>query len=146
LTDVSQTAACRQRRGISNNGPDLSCEKDDSQMENRDELYDGLLETTLEMLDSVGNLDIDRLGKAIDSRQQFIDRLAVLKADKPTDGQKEKLNEIIILDKKAGTAVRKLFEKYKNDIKNSRVKYGGMIKYNNSRYDLSSGRMIDKKK
>jgi hypothetical protein len=115
-------------------------------MENRDELYNKLLETTTDILDAVEKLDIEQLGKTIDIRQQYIEQLSSLKVQKMTDKQKAKYNEIIILDKKASNAIRRLFEKYKNDIKNSRGKFDGMIKYNNSSLDLSSGRMIDKKR
>jgi len=105
-----------------------------------------VLEATTEIIDSAETNDIERIGRAIDTRQRYLERLEVFKAAALTGSQKEKLNEIIILDKKAAKCVAKLFERYKNEIRNSRVKYDGMIRYYNGRYDLSSGRMFDKKR
>ena len=115
-------------------------------MESHDELYDGLLKATREVLDAVERQDVEGIGKAIDDRQRYLESLSALEGQKMTDAQKAKYNEIVILDKKASIAVRKLFEKYKNDIKESRVKYEGMSKYNNSQYNLSSGLRMDKKR
>ena len=128
----------------SNGAYDISAKKDDDLMENRDELYDRLLESTKEILDAAQRVDLEQLGQAIDTRQQYIDRFSGQKSQKMTDEQKVKYNELVILDKKASVVVRKLLEKYKTDVKNSNAKYDGLIKYNNSGFDLSSGRVIDK--
>jgi hypothetical protein len=113
-------------------------------MENRDELYDRLLESTKEILGAAQRVDLEQLGQAIDTRQQWLDHFSGQKPQKMTDEQKVKYNELVILDKKASVVVRELLEQYKTDVKNSNAKYDGLIKYNNSGFDLSSGRVIDK--
>ena len=76
-----------------------------------DELYDGLLDATIEILDSVEKSDMQRLGKAIDIRQKYLDRLTVVKGGEPTEYQKDKLNQIIILNKKSWNSCQEVIRK-----------------------------------
>ena len=115
-------------------------------MEMDDDLFDGLFETTQKILDAAEQPDIEMLGKAIDERQKYMSRLSPQVRRRMTDGQRTRLNETILLDRKATAAVNRLFAIYKNEIRNSRVKYDGLIKYNNINYNLASGRLIDKKR
>lgn len=115
-------------------------------MENRDELFEMLLKKTREILDAAELEDIGTLGRVIDERQDCLNRLAGLNSEKMTAEQKARYNEIVILDKKANSAVRKLLEQFKSEMKGSRVKFDGLIRYNSSKYDLSSGRVIDQKR
>lgn len=115
-------------------------------MENLDKLFDKMLESTKEIHDAAQRADLEKLGQTIDMRQQYLDRLSGLKAQKMTDEQKSKYHELIILDEEASALIQKLIEEYKNDYKNTSMKYDGLVKYNSSKFNLSSGRMIDKKR
>lgn len=115
-------------------------------MESYDELFDSLLEITREMLDAVKQEDVDSLSDAVDARQSILESLSAQKGRGMTDAQRARYDEIVSLDKKVGAMANGLFEKIRVELRESNVKYEGMSRYNQSRYGLSSGLSMDKKR
>lgn len=115
-------------------------------MSRENEYYNRLLETTTEILDAAQDSDIERLSRAVKARQVYVDKLPAMRKKELTPEQRAKLNEIIILDKKAGILVRKLYERQKKETTSTKEKIDGMIKYNKSRMEINSVHMFDKKR
>ena len=115
-------------------------------MEKTNELYDRLLETTTEIFDAASVSDIDRLARAIEMRKPYVAKMSAVSKTERTQEEKEKINQIILLDKKADRLIKEIFQDYKETIKNSRVKYEAMLTYNNGRFDLTNGHLLDKKR
>lgn len=109
------------------------------------ELLKEMAGCTEEILKAVDAEDIDRLGELISQRQIVLDKLQKQCGVK-LSGNETEMEQLLTLDKKASEAISKLYERYKEDVKTSQNKFDGMIKYNNNRYDLTSGHLIDRRR
>jgi len=111
-----------------------------------DEIYLKLLKLTQQLIAEINIDNVDELANLIEERQIYIDRMYEAGDNNLTQQQRVLLEEIKKLDSEMSDSAQKLIENYKKDIKESQVKYDGITKYNNSRFDLSSGLLIDKRR
>jgi len=111
-----------------------------------DQMYLKLLKLTQQLIAVIDLDNVDELGNLIEERQIYIDKMYAAGDNNLTQQQKVLLEEIKKLDSEMSDSAQKLIENYKKDIKESQVKYDGMTKYNNSRFDLLSGLLIDKRR
>lgn len=106
-----------------------------------------LLEHTKALLSAAKKNDSDEIGRQLDSRGQCVDAIKAAGGfGSPRTAVRQSLiDEILLLDGKACHEIRELMNKSSQVVTDYQKKSTGLLKYNNVKYNLMSGQLIDKK-
>lgn len=116
-------------------------------MDEAGRLLEILFKTTKELLDTILNGDIEKTGEIIKQRQECIDSFGnILPYDGWTKEQKDLIAKILDYDKAADEAIRVAKENCGHQVLHFKGKSRALLSYNNSKYDMSRGQLVDKKR
>lgn len=120
----------------------------DRQQKSTEKLLENLLEATKALYKASVGDDISEIGSQLDKRQKVIDEMrsagGVGKLHTPPI--QSLIDEILTFDKKACSSIRQRSQKLGFEYFQYKQKEVGLLKYNNSKYNLMSGQMFDNKK
>lgn len=104
-----------------------------------------VLEATEQMLAALQSEDMECLGRILEERQVCLDRLS-RPGIRITPAGKELLARATELDRQAQTDAQALLGQYKADFGQHQTKAKRMFQYEYSRFNVTQGQLIDRKR
>ncbi len=104
-----------------------------------------VLKATGQLVKAVRGEDMEQMAQALETRRQCLERLngpgVVL-----TPAQKQLLAHAADLDRQLLADTQALLSRYRKDIGRYEAKSKNLLLYQNSRFDLSQGQLMDRKR
>lgn len=112
-----------------------------------DALLRELLEDTKALLLAAQKSDPDEIGRQLEKRKPCVDAVKAAggAGSTRTVARKALIDEILFFDGKACEQIAELVKKCGQTVSDYQKKTVGLLKYNDSKYNLMSGQLIDKK-
>lgn len=115
--------------------------------QNLDELFKTIKELTKELSDAFEQGNMDEIGRVLTERQNTIDTYDSIVDKKPlTKDQLQILNDIIDIDKQAYAFADGLVLNIKKKVLLLKKMNVGLLEYSKTKYDVSSGQLVDQKR
>lgn len=104
-----------------------------------------VLEATKQMLSAIQREDMEQLGNILENRQACLDRLR-RPGNHITPANREALARAMDLDKQAQADTQALLERYQKEIGRHEAKSKRMFQYQYSRFNVTQGQLMDRKR
>lgn len=106
-----------------------------------------LLNDTKALLCAAQRSNTDEIGRQLEKRRKCLDAVASAggAAGAQTDKRKTLIREILLTDKKANERIKEYVKEFGKTASNYKKKAAGVLKYSYSKFNLSSGQLIDKR-